>query len=225
MFRRRKSESEAASEEADLTPDETVDVGGAAAAASPGERTTGPWDVAEVSLDPEDTSLIDLGGLIVRGRQDIQLQLQVDEGSGQIVAVLMMAEEGAVELRPFAAPRSAGIWDDVRRQIAAETARLGGTATEADGAFGKELHVLVPVQGPEGQQLTQPSRVLGIAGPRWLLRATLFGRPAVDYRQDGDVEKALRDVVVVRGGSPIPPGDPLALTVPPNAQRIEPDGT
>lgn len=222
MFRRRKSESEAASEEADLTPDETVDAGGESAAASPGERTTGPWDVAEVSLDPEDTSLIDLGGLIVRGRQDIQLQLQVDEGSGQIVAVLMMAEEGAVELRPFAAPRSAGIWDDVRRQIAAETARLGGTATEADGAFGKELHVLVPVQGPEGQQLTQPSRVLGIAGPRWLLRATLLGKPAVEPEPDGVIESALRDVVVVRGPEAMAPGDPLPPRLPEGAQPMAP---
>ncbi|HEU5045953.1 MAG TPA: DUF3710 domain-containing protein [Nocardioidaceae bacterium] len=222
MFRRRKSESEAASEEADLTPDETVDAGGESAAASPGERRTGPWDVAEVSLDPEDTSLIDLGGLIVRGRQDIQLQLQVDEGSGQIVAVLMMAEEGAVELRPFAAPRSAGIWDDVRRQIAAETARLGGTATEADGAFGKELHVLVPVQGPEGQQLTQPSRVLGIAGPRWLLRATLLGKPAVEPEPDGVIESALRDVVVVRGSEAMAPGDPLPLRLPEGAQPMAP---
>jgi len=222
MFRRRKSESEAASEEADLTPDETVDGGEASAAPSPGERTTGPWDVTEVSLDPEDTSLIDLGGLIVRGRQDVQLQLQVDEGSGQIVAVLMMADEGAVELRPFAAPRSAGIWDDVRRQIAAETARLGGTATEADGAFGTELHVLVPVQGPEGQQLTQPSRVLGIAGPRWLLRATLLGKPAVEPEPDGVIESALRDVVVVRGTEAMAPGDPLPLRLPEGAQPMAP---
>jgi hypothetical protein len=26
----------------------------------------------------------------------------------------------------------------------------------------------------------------------------------------------------VRGGTPIPPGDPLPLTVPPGAQRLEP---
>ena len=57
----------------------------------------------------------------------------------------------------------------------------------------------------------------------WLLRATLFGRPAVEHQQDGDVETALRDVVVVRGTTPVPPGDPLPLTMPPNAQRMEPE--
>ena len=220
MFRRRKSESPVPEEEVELASDEAVDHGGAAAPG--GERTTGPWDMSEVALDPEDTSLIDLGGLIVRGRQDLQLQLQVDEGSGQIVAVLMMPEEGAVELRPFAAPRSAGIWDDVRRQIAAETARLGGTATEADGAYGKELHVLVPVQAPDGQQLTQPSRVLGISGPRWLLRATLLGKPALEPEPDGVIESALRDVVVVRGTEAMAPGDPLPLRLPEGAEPMAP---
>jgi len=219
MFRRRKSESPV-SEEVELPSDEAVDDGGAQAPG--GERTAGPWDMSEVALDPEDTSLIDLGGLIVRGRQDLQLQLQVDEGSGQIVAVLMMAEEGAVELRPFAAPRSAGIWDDVRRQIAAETARLGGTATEADGAYGKELHVLVPVQAPDGQQLTQPSRVLGISGPRWLLRATLLGKPALEPEPEGVIESALRDVVVVRGTEAMAPGDPLPLRLPEGAEPMAP---
>lgn len=220
MFRRRKSESPGPEDEVELASEEAVDDGGAQAPA--GERTSGPWDLSEVALDPEDTSLIDLGGLIVRGREDLQLQLQVDEGSGQIVAVLMMAEEGAVELRPFAAPRSAGIWDDVRRQIAAETARLGGTATEADGAYGKELHVLVPVQAPDGQQLTQPSRVLGIAGPRWLLRATLLGKPALEPEPEGVIESALRDVVVVRGAEAMAPGDPLPLRLPEGAEPMAP---
>lgn len=220
MFRRRKSESPGPEDEVELASEEAVDDGGAQPPA--GERTSGPWDLSEVALDPEDTSLIDLGGLIVRGREDLQLQLQVDEGSGQIVAVLMMAEEGAVELRPFAAPRSAGIWDDVRRQIAAETARLGGTATEADGAYGKELHVLVPVQAPDGQQLTQPSRVLGIAGPRWLLRATLLGKPALEPEPEGVIESALRDVVVVRGAEAMAPGDPLPLRLPEGAEPMAP---
>ena len=72
MFRRRKSESPV-SEEVELPSDEAVDDGGAQAPG--GERTGGPWDMSEVVLDPEDASLIDLGGLIVRGRQDLQLQL------------------------------------------------------------------------------------------------------------------------------------------------------
>ena len=89
----------------------------------------------------------------------------MDEASRQVAAVLLIGPEGAVELRPFAAPRNADIWDDIRKQIAAETARRGGTATEADGAYGKELRVLMPMTTPDGQAAQQPSRVMGIAGP------------------------------------------------------------
>ena len=42
-----------------------------------------------------------------RPRAGLELQLQVDEASGQVVAVVLAGEDGAVELRAFAAPRTA----------------------------------------------------------------------------------------------------------------------
>ena len=79
---------------------------------------------------------------------------------------------------------------------------MGGTATETEGVFGPELRVSMTVELEDGRRAEQPSRVVGIVGPRWLLRATLFGRPAVEHDEDGDIESAVRDVVVVRGGDP-----------------------
>jgi hypothetical protein len=99
---------------------------------------------------------------------------------------------------------------------------MGGTASEVEGAWGTEVQVNLTVARDDGQHVQQTSKVIGIPGPRWLLRATLFGRPAVEHQGDGDVETALRAVVVVRGSTPVPPGDPLPLTMPPNAQRMEP---
>jgi hypothetical protein len=183
-----------------------------------GGRVGGPFDVSEVELDEEDPTRVDLGGLIVKGRSGIEMRLQVDEASQQVAAVLLVGAEGALELRPFAAPRNGDIWGDVRKQIAAETARRGGTATEAEGTYGSELRVMMPVKTPEGKAATQPSRVLGIAGPRWLLRATFLGRPAVEPDDEGVLESALRDVVVVRGGAPMAPGEPLPLVMPSNAR-------
>ena len=138
-----------------------------------------------------------------------------------MIAVILAGETGAVELRAFAAPRHGDIWDGVRRQVAGEVARMGGTATEVEGPWGTEVKVSLTVTRDDGQRVQQASKVVGIPGPRWLLRATLFGRPAVEYDEAGDVETALRDVVVVRGGSPIPPGDALPLTMPPNARRMD----
>jgi Protein of unknown function (DUF3710) len=207
MFRRRKAEVDPVEEEA--TEEERT-----------GPRADGPWDVSEVDIPEDDESRVDLGSLLLTPRDSLDVQLQVDEASGQVAAVIMAGEEGAVELRAFAAPRNGDIWDDVRRQVAGEVARLGGTATEMDGPWGTELRVALTVALPDGQHAPQTSRVIGIPGPRWLLRATMFGRPAVEHDPDGDVERALRDVVVVRGGTPIPPGDPLPLTIPPTAQRL-----
>jgi hypothetical protein len=188
--------------------------------AAPGPRVQGPWDSAEVDLSEEDPNRIDLGGLIVTGRPGLELRLQVDESTQQVAGVLLIGREGAVELRPFAAPRNDDIWDDIRKKIAAETARRGGTASEADGPFGKELRVAMPVTTPEGKAATQPSRVLGIGGPRWLLRATFLGKPAVEPDPEHEIESALRDVVVVRGSSPMAPGEPLPIVMPANATPV-----
>jgi hypothetical protein len=207
MFRRKKSDEP----EAAATPEETPE----------GPRARGPWDASEVTIVEDDPDRIDLGSLLLTPHEGLELQLQVDESSGQVIAVILAGQTGAVELRAFAAPRNGDIWPDVRRQVGGEVARMGGTATESEGPYGTEVAVVLSVDRGDGQRVQQASKVVGIAGPRWLLRATLFGRPAVEYAEDGDVETALRDVVVVRGTSPIPPGDALPLTMPPNAQRMD----
>jgi hypothetical protein len=175
-----------------------------------------------VTIDDDDQSRVNLGSLLVTPHDGLEVQLQVDEVTGQVASVVLAGPEGAAEVRAFAAPRNGDVWDDVRRTVTAEVAQLGGTATERVGAFGTELEVSLTVELEDGQLAQQISRVVGIPGPRWLLRATFFGRPAVEHRDDGDIETALREVVVVRGGTPVPPGDPLPLTLPPNAQPVGP---
>jgi len=220
-FRRKQSVTPDEAGAETTATDATTDAAAVESTAGAGFRSQGPWDRSEVTIDEDDKTRIDLGGLVVTARPGLELRLQVDEASQQVVAVLLVTSEGAVELRPFAAPRNEDIWDDIRQQIAAETARRGGTATEADGVYGKELRVVMPVTTPEGKPGTQPSRVMGIAGPRWLLRATFLGRPALTPVHDGDLESALRDVVVVRGSAPMAPGEPLPLVMPSNAAPVQ----
>ncbi len=179
------------------------------------DQPSGPWDRSETSADEGDDTYLDIGGLVVRGGPDVEVQLQVDEASSALTAVVLATEDSGLELRAFAAPRNSGIWDDVRREIAAEAARYGGTATERNGEFGTELEVLVPVQTPDGQSATQPSRVVGVEGPRWLLRGSFFGVSAVSPDPNGTLEEAFRAVIVVRGDAAMMPREQLPLSMPP----------
>ncbi len=177
-------------------------------------RANGPWDESEVELVEGAPGQLDLGSLVVTMREGLDLQLQVDERSGQVVAAVLAGKEGAVEMRVFAAPRNGDIWPDVRQEIAAEVTRRGGTVSENEGRWGTELRVLLSVTTEDGRTGTQPSRVFGIAGPRWLLRATMFGKPALEPEDDGLIESALRDVVVRRGPGAHAPGEALPMRVP-----------
>src|SRR4030095_15431104 len=106
MFRRRKQES---ATDSAPTSEETPS---SDQPASP--DATGPFDSDEVPLD-DDPSRVDLGSLLVKGAPGLEVQLQVDEASQVVTAVMLVSGTGAVELRPFAAPRHEGIWDDVRK--------------------------------------------------------------------------------------------------------------
>lgn len=180
----------------------------------------GPYDVAEVDLD--EGQWIDLGSLLLPPPTDVELRLQVDESTQQVAAVLLVGQTGALELRPFAASRGGGAWDELRPRIAAETARVGGTATESEGEFGPELVCLVPVTSPEGEQATQANRFAGHEGPTWLLRSNLLGQPAVEPEAAGPWHDLIRSVVVRRGAGPMAPGTPLPLTLPPEARQMQP---
>jgi len=177
-------------------------------------RPNGPWDRDETEADAEGEGYLDLGGLVVKGGPGLELRLQVDEEAQTVAAVMLAGPESGLELKAFAAPRREGIWDEVRADIAAEAARHGGTATEVDGEFGTELKIVVPVQTPDGKKATQTSRIVGVDGPRWMLRGTFLGKSANEPDPEGVVEQAFRNVIVVRGDGPMAPRDMIAMTMP-----------
>ncbi|RNL64867.1 DUF3710 domain-containing protein [Nocardioides marmoriginsengisoli] len=194
-------------------PTEVVEVVDDVEPAAP-PAPAGPVDASELDRD---AVFIDLGSLLVQPT-DLDLRLQVDEETGSVLSVLMVAEEGILEMRAFASSRGGDLWADVRREIAADSAQRGGTATEQEGPFGTELYCEVPVTGPDGEQFVQPSRVIGCTGPRWFLRATIAGRPAQDAEYAAPFEEAVRSLAVRRGNEAMAPGEPLPLRLPPEAR-------
>ena len=216
-FGRKKSDELVAEPVADVSG-EPSDLPSDQPSASATEPSTGPFDVTEI--DPDD-GYVDLGSLLVQPPDGLDLRLQVDEQSGAVMTVLLVADEGVLEVRAFASARGGDLWSEARREIAADTARRGGTATEQEGAFGPELFCQVPVTGPNGESLMQPSRVIGHTGPRWFVRATLAGRPAFDAEYAEPFEQALRGLAVRRGSEAMPPGEALPLRMPPQATRLD----
>jgi hypothetical protein len=214
MFRRR---SRSESVEPDALDDDQVDDAAEEAAAD--GAVQGPWDADDVS-DDDGIERIDLGSLRVAPTEGTELRLQVDEQTGDVQSAMLTGDEGALELRAFAAPRGGDLWSEVRPQIAADVSQHGGTATEREGRWGVELICQMQVVMPDGTTAMQPSRIVGVNGARWLLRATFLGLPAVQPDDAGFWEDALAAVVVHRGSHAMPVGDALPLTLPDDAQRV-----
>ena len=178
---------------------------------APEPQGTGPWDVADV---PERGARVDLGALWVPMTDGMQLRLEADKASGLITAAAVLHEGSVLHLSVFAAPRSEGIWDEVRAGLAESVTKQGGTADDVPGTFGRELLARVPVRTAEGRTGTRPARFVGVDGPRWFLRGWFTGPAASDDEKAAPLEAVFRDVVVLRGSSPRAPRDLLALTVP-----------
>ncbi len=193
----------------------------AAAASAPAEPVVlnRPLDVSEVDLE-DGAARIDLGGILLAPVEGFEVRMQVDEASGQVQSVLYTGAEGALEVRAFAASRAESMWERVRPQIAADAAQHGGTASEAEGPFGPELVCRVPAQLPDGTTTLQETRIVGVDGPRWFVRATMIGAPVRDDSVRGPYDEALRALVVRRGAGAMAPGDALPLTVPASARRV-----
>nr|WP_294694902.1 DUF3710 domain-containing protein [uncultured Friedmanniella sp.] len=187
-------------------------------------RTEGPYDIAE--LDEEDDlegtpemPRIDLGAMVLAGLPGAELRLQMSEETQQIVSAMLIHRDSALELGAYAAPRSGGLWSELREEIMASATEVGGSASLAEGPFGVELRRLIPVTTPEGEQGYQPSRMWVAEGPRWLLRGIVYGQAALEEGTDSPVAEmltAFRAVVVRRGDEAMAPGDLLPLTMPQN---------
>lgn len=183
----------------------------------------GPFDVDDVADDG--VQRVDLGSLILTPEPGRELRLQVDERTQEVQAVILSGPDGALELRAFSAPRNGDLWSTVRPQVAADMARRGGTATEQEGPFGPELLCQLSVKNAEGRTGAQHSRIIGINGSRWMLRATLLGRPATDPEVAAAWEETLSRTIVRRGEHAMPVGDQLPVTLPADARRVNASGT
>jgi len=189
---------------------------------APDDRATkGPFDASEVSgVRP----YVDLGGVKIVPRTDLHLRLEVEEASKRVVAVGLEYHGSTLQVQPFAAPRSGGLWHEIRGQILEQLATQGARAKSTVGPFGPEIFAEIPVT-QEGQQGMRLARFIGVDGPRWFLRGVIAGKGATDRDAAAEIEDLFRSIVVVRGTTPMPPRDLIPLQMPASSQSGEPAAT
>ncbi|WP_168581367.1 DUF3710 domain-containing protein [Gephyromycinifex aptenodytis] len=184
------------------------------------ESKLGPWDSSEV---PGKGEFLKLGALWLPVIQGLMISFEMDEAQTQVTAVRVMLGDSALQLQAFAAPRSRGLWDEIRTELAEGITSSGGTAQERQGPLGPELFVQVPAQDATGRPTTSSMLFVGFDGPRWFLRGVLSGSAATDERAAEPLRNVMRVVVVDRGEAPMAPRELLELQLPDESPEGQPE--
>ena len=160
--------------------DPTMSEDGPVADAAQSDPQVGPFDASQV---PTKEGFVDLGAIRLPGIQGLVMSMEMDQASGDVTAVRIHLGESQLQLQAFAAPRSVGIWDEIRGEIAEGLDSQGGSSQEEPGPFGTELVVRMPGRGADGRAVTTAMRFVGIDRPRWFLRGVISGPAATDAAQ------------------------------------------
>ncbi|MEI2825428.1 MAG: DUF3710 domain-containing protein [Dermatophilaceae bacterium] len=170
----------------------------------PFSRVRGPFDSSEVTLDD---GWVDFGAIWLPRTETVEVRLELDPSTDAVLAIHLVAGASTAQMQAYAAPRTFGVWPEIRGEIASSVTTQGGQAEIADGALGKELRVRLP----DGTAM----RLHGVDGPRWFLRVVLNGPAATDDAAAERLLDLVRGVAVVRGDEAMPPREVLPLRLPP----------
>ncbi|WP_238147744.1 MULTISPECIES: DUF3710 domain-containing protein [Micrococcaceae] len=191
-----------------------------AIAHEPDRSVTGPFDVTEIETDD---SYIDLGGLRIKPDETVDMRIDVDQRNQSVVSVTFQKNGAILQVQPFAAPKSRGLWSEIRTELAASVREQNGVVDILDGALGRQVIAKLPASMPNGDRGYRVARFVGVDGPRWFLRGVFSGDAAVKRSAAREMERIFRALVVVRGQDPMAPRDLLPLKIPDNAVRRDPN--
>ena len=167
----------------------------------------GPWDVEDENV-PDYDEYLDMGSYYLPFLKGIELRVKANRATQQVLGTTITYGSSSVEIEAFAAPKTLGLWDDVR----ADLIEANKDAKEVEGVFGTELALPVTVKG--GRKVL--TRIVGVDGPRLMLRGIFSGKAATD--PEGEEAKALNqffaDIVVERGDDPLAPRDLIPMHPP-----------
>lgn len=173
---------------------------------------TPPVDSATVTDD--DVERLDLGFVRIPVRQGLEVRVDIDEHATTPSSVSLFLGHSIIALQAFATPRYEDMWPGVRDDIVSRLREQGISCDVVLGAFGTEVHSVMPTVDYDGSNVVQSVRFLGVDGPRWFLRIVVSGDGAVGGAAMRAVDEVVSELVVHRGDSPMAPGEPLAVVLP-----------
>jgi hypothetical protein len=175
--------------------------------------SAGPFDSNEVI---QLRASVDFGALQVPIREDVTLKLEVEEASSRIVALTIDHLGSSLQLQPFSAPASEGIWHEIRASLEQSIQTQNGKTETVVGPLGPELNAQIPTRDGSFRL----AKFIGVDGPKWFLRGVISGLALADTLAMTHLIDIFRSVVVVRGLNPMPPKELLQLTAPPAAKKV-----
>lgn len=171
------------------------------------EVVRGPYDLEDAPAD--NIQRLDLGSVRFPIPEGSQLQVQIDP-AGPVQAVHVITPIGQLTISAFAAPKTTGLWSEVRAELAEQLRRDGARVRIEQGEWGSEVSAESPMA---------ILRFVGVDGPRWLLRG-VAAAPAEHAQACAKLLYELVDAtVVVRGQDPLPVRTPLPLELPEEIAR------
>ncbi|WP_150462473.1 DUF3710 domain-containing protein [Nesterenkonia ebinurensis] len=181
------------------------------------EPGPGPRDARDVESTK---GYIDFGAILVPAAKGQKIRLDIDQKTKRVVSLTIAIGQASIQLQAFSAPKSGGIWEDVRGQIQESVTKQKGRTKVLEGRFGPELHARVPTVLKDGRQGWRAARFIGYEGNRWFLRGVVGGRGAIDRKSSLGVEELFSRIIVARGDEPLPPRELLKLKPPAGAKRV-----
>lgn len=168
----------------------------------------GPFDGDQVDYSTFDysdfaKSGLDLGSLRVPVPHSGEVQVEMGPKGPQMIHIL--TPFGRLTPVALAAPRSGRQWEENIPEITKGMSADGLEVRQGQSLWGTEL---------VGTMKAGTMRVVGVDGPRWMLRMTLAG-PADKADQLAELAyEVISRTFVYRGDDPLPAGQALPVTIP-----------
>lgn len=201
-------------EVSDTAADATAS-GGTAVSAGPasiphdavnGER--GPYDGDAVNFEDFDFSdfsvgLLDLGSMKIPLPKESQVQVEMGEAGPKMLHIV--TKFGRLTPVAFAAPRTAGQWEEASVELIQGVAGDGLDASFEQGPWGREV---------VGKHDNGTVRIIGVEGPRWMLRLTTTGPEEMAEDLAALAREMIARMFIYRGSDPILAGNSLPVIMP-----------